>query len=207
MKFAGILRQVDAYYTARLRQHGATARGVDWNSAESQALRFRQLLRICPGEAEFSLNDFGCGYGALLDYVHTQEIPCRYHGFDVSAEMIEKARALHDGIADASFTTDTGALSAADYTLSSGVFNVKQCVNRAAWEEYVLSTLDVIATLSQRGFAFNLLTSHADPERMRDDLYYADPCFFFEHCRRGFSRHVALLHDYGLYEFTILVRK
>ena len=44
------------------------------------------------------------------------------------------------------------------------------------------------------------------PERMRPDLYYADPCRLFDHCKRRYSRHVALLHDYGLYEFTILVR-
>jgi hypothetical protein len=30
---------------------------------------------------------------------------------------------------------------------------------------------------------------------------------FFDHCKRNFSRQVALLHDYGLWEFTILVRK
>jgi hypothetical protein len=29
----------------------------------------------------------------------------------------------------------------------------------------------------------------------------------FDICKRKFSRNVALLHDYGLYEFTILVRK
>jgi len=38
-------------------------------------------------------------------------------------------------------------------------------------------------------------------------LYYADPIFLFEHCRRTFSRFVSLIHDYPLYEFTILVRK
>jgi hypothetical protein len=42
---------------------------------------------------------------------------------------------------------------------------------------------------------------------MRPDLYYADPRAIFDHCKRTFSRWVALLHDYGLYEFTILVRK
>jgi len=42
---------------------------------------------------------------------------------------------------------------------------------------------------------------------MREDLYYADPCFIFDYCKRNFSRNVALLHDYELYEFTIIVRK
>ena len=42
---------------------------------------------------------------------------------------------------------------------------------------------------------------------MRADLYYGDPCFFFDHCKTRYSKQVGLLHDYGLYEFTILVRK
>ena len=42
---------------------------------------------------------------------------------------------------------------------------------------------------------------------MRPDLYYPDPGAVFDRCMRRYSRHVALLHDYGLYEFTILVRK
>ena len=44
-------------------------------------------------------------------------------------------------------------------------------------------------------------------ERMKDYLFYADPGELFDHCKRRYSRWVALLHDYGLYEFTILVRK
>ncbi|MFX7953370.1 class I SAM-dependent methyltransferase, partial [Acinetobacter baumannii] len=57
------------------------------------------------------------------------------------------------------------------------------------------------------GFSFNCLTSYSDEDRKRDYLYYADPCQLFDLCKRRYSRQVALLHDYGLYEFTILVRK
>ncbi|KAQ37574.1 hypothetical protein AJ39_03274, partial [Mycobacterium tuberculosis MD14844] len=60
---------------------------------------------------------------------------------------------------------------------------------------------------SRRGFSFNCLTSYSDASKMRDDLYYADPCALFDLCKRRYSKSVALLHDYGLYEFTILVRK
>jgi hypothetical protein len=60
---------------------------------------------------------------------------------------------------------------------------------------------------SSRGFAFNMLTSYSDPERCRNDLYYGDPAYFFDLCKRNFARNVAVLHDYGLWEWTILVRK
>ena len=42
---------------------------------------------------------------------------------------------------------------------------------------------------------------------MRPDLYYADPGLFFDDCKRRFSRNVAILHDYDLYDFTVIVRK
>lgn len=60
---------------------------------------------------------------------------------------------------------------------------------------------------SRLGFAFNCLTSYFDEDKKRDYLYYADPGIVFDLCKRRYSRNVAVLHDYGLYEFTILVRK
>ena len=67
--------------------------------------------------------------------------------------------------------------------------------------------LDGLDRSGRRGFAFNCLTAYADPALMRDDLFYADPAAYFDLCKRRYSREVALLHDYGLYEFTIIVRK
>ncbi len=57
------------------------------------------------------------------------------------------------------------------------------------------------------GFAFNALTSYSDIEFRRDDLYYADPLFWFDYCKTNISKYVALLHDYPEYDFTIIVRK
>jgi hypothetical protein len=50
-----------------------------------------------------------------------------------------------------------------------------------------------------------MLTSFADADRMRDDLYYADPAIWVTFCLRRFPRAVTLVHDYPLYEFTMLV--
>jgi SAM-dependent methyltransferase len=199
-----LVRRVDAYYTARIREHGPTARGVDWNSAESQALRFDQLLSVCCWSGPFSINDFGCGYGALVDHLVDRGARFDYTGHDVSADMIEQARRRHG---DRAFVGSVDGLTVADYTVASGIFNVRLDVQIAVWEEYVHETLKTIDRLSSRGFAFNMLTKYSDADRMRPDLYYGDPCRLFDHCKRTFSRQVALLHDYGLYEFTIRVRK
>ena len=206
MSFDAITNKVGRYYTNRLHEHGTTARGVDWNSQESQILRFTQLAKVLPAAESCSVIDYGCGYGALVDFLEDRGAGFEYQGFDISTDMVEQARRDHDP-ARARFTSTEAELQTADFALASGIFNVKLDTPTADWTEYVMHTLTSLDRLGAKGFSFNMLTSYSDADRMRSDLYYGDPCGFFDHCKRTFSRQVALLHDYGLYEFTILVRK
>jgi SAM-dependent methyltransferase len=204
---AKILSDVESYYSEKIKIHGATARGVDWNSPDSQRLRFVQLLKLTDHSQPFTINDYGCGYGALADHLKGDGYAFHYCGFDISPRMIAKAAELHAGMQEVAFVSKERDLSEADYTVGSGIFNVKLQASSTEWESYVLRTLETINRLSKRGFAFNVLTKYSDPEFLRPDLYYADPLFLFDYCKTKFSRFVTLLHDYPLYEFTILVRK
>ena len=205
MNTPDLLRKTQQYYDARLAEHGPTPRGVDWNSEDSQRLRFRELTTLVKDDPDASILDYGCGYGALRAYLRERGHRGRYVGFDISQSMIDAARA---GAADgaARFTTERGALERVDYTLASGIFNVKQAAPDEEWRQYVLETISDLSALSVRGFAFNALSSYSDSDRRRADLYYADPLELFDHCKRRMSRFVSLLHDTALYEFTILVR-
>ncbi len=71
----------------------------------------------------------------------------------------------------------------ADYSVASGIFNVKLEFGEGEWATYVAETIAQLARASRKGFAFNMLTSHSDEDRKRPDLYYADPCETFEACR------------------------
>lgn len=202
-----ILSAVGNYYGDKVRTHGATARGVDWSSKESQEIRFRELMRVADrSPPPFSLNDFGCGYGALHDYLVQSGIQCGYRGLDLSPAMLDEARRQHPALPPETFVVTRAELPVADFTVASGIFNVKMTTPAVEWTDYVLSTIRELAEHSRHGFSFNMLTSYSDRDRMRDDLYYGDPGFFFDHCKRTYSRWVALLHDYGLYEFTLIVR-
>jgi SAM-dependent methyltransferase len=201
------LAEIGRYYTDKLARHGASPQGVDWNSSESQLVRFEQLVRVCEARVQFSLNDIGCGYGALYDYLSALGKECDYLGADISQAMIAKAEELHRGRPGCRFLVGDRADRAADYGVASGIFNVKLSASGGAWLAHLFSTLDEINASSRYGFAFNCLTKYSDPGLMKDYLFYADPCQLFDHCKTRFSKNVALLHDYGLYEFTILVRK
>jgi SAM-dependent methyltransferase len=202
-----LLRKVERYYTGKFTSHGPVARGVDWNSTESQELRFEQLLHCVDNRVlPYSLLDYGCGYGALAQSLLSQGDPVTYVGVDLSGPMIEHANQRFAGVSNVRFEVLPADLAPVDYVVASGIFNLRFDYTDATWSSYVTSTLDTLSGLARRGFAFNMLTKYSDPERMRPDLYYPDPCLFFDYCKRRFSRNVALLHDYGLYEFTMIVR-
>lgn len=207
MSFHDLLAGVGRYYSDKVRTFGPTARGVDWNSPESQELRFEQLLKVCDLSKPFSINDYGCGYGALAEYMTRKGCAFRYCGFDISEDMLSKAIELHREHSQCKFVREDSDLALMDYTVASGIFNVRLGTGDSEWMDYVTHALGRLSELSGKGFAFNMLTKYSDPERMRPDLYYADPGRVFDLCKVRFSRQVALLHDYGLYEFTVIVRK
>jgi SAM-dependent methyltransferase len=200
------LDHVKSYFDQRIQEHGASPRGSDWNSEASQNVRFDQLLRVLEA-GSFSILDYGCGYGALADYLATKGFDADYYGYDILESAIETARKTHMDRPRRAFFTEKSRLPVCDYTVASGIFNFRGEQPFDEWTEYVLSLLHEFNQLSRRGFASNFLTRYSDADRMRSDLYYADPLFLFDYCKRNFSRNVALLHDYRLYDFTILVRK
>lgn len=206
-----ILETVGRYYSDRLEQYGPTPKGVDWNSPESQTLRFNRLLLLLdpvdPARPAASLIDYGCGYGALADYLDTEGRVVDYLGFDISEAMVQAARSVQAGRPRRSFTSEIGLLTPADYAVASGIFNVRLHHGIDEWQTYVWETVAVLNQVSTRGFSFNMLSTYSDVEKRRDDLFYVDPREAFDTCKRRFSSRVALLHDYPLHEFTILVRK
>ena len=201
-----ILNSVSNYYSAKLLQHGETPQGVDWNGAEGQLLRFDQLCRIIDPSHRFSLLDFGCGYGALFDYLQSSHSDFSYLGLDVSSDMIAAA-VKRNKASTAQFICGSEPSQQSDYAVASGVFNVRLDQSDLEWQGYIEATLVTLNAASRKGFSFNCLTAYSDADRKKPYLFYADPCYFFDLCKKKYSRNVALLHDYGLYEFTILVRK
>lgn len=200
------LDQIKSYFDKRIQEHGATSRGVDWNSDASQQVRFDQLLKLFRSDS-FSILDYGCSYGALAVYLAHHGLDVEYYGFDIVESAIGEAHKLHAEYPRRTFFSDKVQLPVCDYVVSSGIFNYHGGAPGPEWTEHILSTLHEFDKLSTKGFASNFLTSYSDAEKMRPHLYYADPLFLFDYCKRNFSRNVAILHDYELYDFTLLVRK
>lgn len=181
---------------------------MDWSSAATQQLRFLQLLRLCDFSRPFSLNDFGCGYGALLGWLRERhpDAAVDYLGIDVSRHMVETARRLWRGIPRAAFRTGRRSPREADYSVASGVFNVKLDAQREDWEALVRGTLNDLAATSRRGFAVNFLDLEPAHLAQAPQLYRTDPQPWVAHCE-ALGWRTRLAGGYGLNEFTLLAER
>ncbi len=95
-----IHQQIEEYYTDKVRRFGCTPFGVDWTCSATQEMRFVQLLKLCDFSSRFAMNDLGCGYGALVGFLHKRYggDAVDYLGIDLSKEMIRRARDQWRGI-------------------------------------------------------------------------------------------------------------
>lgn len=207
-RYATLLIEIKAFNEAQFLEHGTSPQGVGWNSVEAQLIRFDQVLKVVQRRSDeiVSINDIGCGYGALLDHLLTRGHNFNYRGYDVSERTLMQAKRLYPESIGQVFQSFL-SLTPADYTVASGLFGLKFSYSVEQWSRYVADTLELFDVNSVRGFAFNMLTAYSDDDKKRRELYYADPCLIFDLCKQRFSKNVALYHDYSLYDFTIIVRK
>ncbi len=197
---------IERLYSEGVLRHGAGPRSVGWKDGSSQRLRFAKLAQLLTGGSvmPISVNDLGCGYGALFSFLDEMADVrlAAYHGYDISGPMLDHARNATDGRAQ--LVQAAQPTRVADYSFASGTFHVKGDSTDVDWRAHVEDCVLRLAEMSRRGFAFNLLTTFVDFRQ--EHLFYADPCEFFEFCKRNVSRYVTLVHDYPLYEWTMLVR-
>ena len=206
-QLAAVYADVGRYYSDRVDRFGATPLGVGWTCVPTQELRFVQLAKLFDPSQRFSINDIGCGYGALLGYLRRRHkrTPVDYLGLDLSPAMVDQARRKWKAAPGVRFELPGADYRRADYCVASGIFNIKLDHDRAAWEEFVADTLEQMYARCTRGVAVNFLAQ----DDTLDDLpqhYRCAPAVWTAHARRVGAA-VELLEGYGLPEFTLLLRR
>lgn len=205
-----LLSPISKAFGDRLAEKGTTPEGVYWSSPEGQLLRFEVLLGIVPpaeqAQGGVTINDLGCGYGALFDVLEDDPmmIDGRYFGYDISPDMIRAANARH-GDRRANFILSSAATRDADYSLVSGTYNMKMRHRRGEWQDYIFASLRDLWGKSKKGLAFNMLAGSGIDKP--GGLYYAPADDYFDFCAAALSRNVELKQGYGLREWTIFVRR
>jgi hypothetical protein len=198
-----MLASIVAYYEQRLRQHGPSARGMDWKDEQSQRLRFSVLCEVCDLGGR-SVHEVAAGAGHLLDYLRERGIAAEYSGSDLSAAMVEAARRRHPGQRFEKLDIlREGASRSHDVVLCSGLFHVRLQHPEEAWRRFVEQSLRRMYAMCRHAIAFNLMSDRVDFRS--PNLFYSDPEQMLAWCRRELGPHAVLRHDYPLHEYTIYV--
>lgn len=203
-----LLEFVSRVYTYRINECGPVANGVFWKDSDGQVLRLELLLQTVAQEdlnGPITINDLGCGYGALFDLIKNEPMMRggHYIGYDISPEMVAAAKTRCNDTR-ATFIVSPVATEVADYSFVSGTYNMSMGANAALWTHYIKTSLDMLWKKTAKTLAFNLLDA-AEPHKL-DDLFYADRRTFLEHALT-LSPEVEIIDDYPLNEFTIVVRR
>jgi SAM-dependent methyltransferase len=204
-----LFSSVNSYYTCKVSRYGATPLGVDWTCLATQELRFIELLKLCNFSGTFSLDDLGCGYGALFAYLKTHHLLSRvdYLGIDLSGAMVHRAKRLWRDGDEIKFILGYRSPRVADYSVASGIFNVMldQPVDR--WERFIRMMLTAMAATSRHGFAVNFMAPQPPGGGYSNIIYRSHPEPWIDFCQQELGLSVELLANYGLQEYTMLLRK
>ena len=210
-------QQID-YYEDLLNQHGENYLALDWNSRESQKLRyqvFKEILVYGRKAAGISILDLGCGFGDLYGFLKAEGLLKRhrinYTGYDISGRLLQVAKKKYpDARFEVKDILEEKYLPKFDYAFCSGVFNIRT-VDSQNHLEFVKSMLLRLYDLVNYGVAANFLSEGALPISNPEDVnsgryYYYRPEQILNFCRFICGRYVLRL-DYHLGDFAVYLLK
>ncbi len=184
----------EEFYSAAIKKHGDSSRGVHWNSVYSQEKRFEVLLS-CIADEGFSIVDAGCGFGDFHGYLERKGVLfSEYIGLDVSPSMVEIAQ-VKTGCEILECNICRDVLPEADYYVCSGGMNI-------------LSRFDTYLFIRNcykactKGFVFNLLMG-ADDSLVYNHFYPEELQGLFDELQAK----VTLKTGYLKHDFTVYLEK
>lgn len=215
-----ITKTLKDYYTQTFLQHGATAKGVDWNDENELLVRYDKMLGVL--QKDFctdlpispTLLDVGCGWGGLLKYIEKLDLPIEYTGFDIVPSMIEKANELFPN--KEFLLQDVFELSnnrTFDFVICNAILTQKLNVSIPEMELFAKNLIRKMFELCKHGIAFNLMSTRVN--FMVDNLYYQNPAELLSWLLTEVSPRVRLDHGYSslnsnngkFFDFTVYVYK
>ncbi|MCU0641869.1 MAG: class I SAM-dependent methyltransferase [Candidatus Margulisbacteria bacterium] len=209
--------QID-YYEGLLAKHGDSPLALDWNSRESQRLRYeilKELFLYGKKGSGITVLDVGCGFGDLYGYFKAEGLVNRhkisYTGSDISPKILEVARKKYPA---AKFElkdilTDR-QVPQYDYVFCSGALNIRT-TGKEEHLELVKEMIFRMYDLARYGAALNFLGEGMLPVADQDDVnsgryFFFQPELILSYVRFVCGRYI-LRHDYHAGDFTVYMLK
>jgi SAM-dependent methyltransferase len=205
------------YFEGLLQKHGPSHLALDWNSAESQIIRFKVLSRLffMVGKKNLKILDLGCGIGDFYGFLDKtglmKKYDLKYFGYDISEKMIEAAKKKYPkGNFQVKDLVAQTMPEKFDLIFESGIFNLRLGSDEEHLD-YVKRVLLKAWSLAKFGMGFNFLSQNSVYYATQEDLdkniyFYFKPEQLAEWAR-ALSDRFSLDHNYHVADFTVFLLK
>ena len=199
------------HYERCLNKFGPTEKGMDWPNAKDLEKRFNALTSFLNESLTETVHllDLGCGIGLLLKYLkaNSQCEQLIYTGVDISEKMIQNAKELQP---DGNFIVcdileqklDENSF---DFIVMNGLFTEKRELSQSEMFGFFEDMIVEAYRAARVGLSFNLMSSHVDWKR--EDLFHVELDILVAFLIKNCSRRITINMDYGLYEYTVTLKK
>lgn len=200
-------KNIVEHYEQCFARYGDNYQGVDWPNLADLHKRFKVMLAVAHGKSAFSLLDFGCGNGLLLEYLLTSPefSSIQYTGLDLSASFVkvcqEKFPQYRFLCGDV--LQDPKIIDTYDFIIMNGVLTERCELSQAEMWSYTQRLLKNLFAKCRVGLAFNAMTKCVDWER--EELFHLPFDQLAQFLKENLSNHFQIRQDYGLYEYTTYV--
>lgn len=167
-----------------------------------QELRFSNCEPYLPKDT-FSILDFGCGLGHLLDFICARRQNFSYHGVDLVPEFIERCSQRNDLRAHFDLVSpDWLPTKHYDVVFISGAFNIKLQEDAEVSRKIALDIIKSLFGYASHALVCDFLTSLVDFEHV--DALHFDPAQVAKYAMEELSRRFVIHHEYLPYEFALI---
>jgi SAM-dependent methyltransferase len=193
-----------------ISERGVTPQAV-WLDREAALVkgvrRGDAIFRMIGARQHFTILDLGCGPGLALAYLEERygSLSERYCGVDVSELLIQQARKMwprHKFVVRNIVAEPLPEL-AYDFTAINGVLTAKYTLTHDQMEVFAVNLLQAAWRSTEIAMSFNVMSPYVD--WTRDDLFHWPIERAAAFCISKLSRHINIIADYGLYEYTVQV--
>lgn len=163
------------------------------------------IFRAIDPAVPFTLLDVGCGPGFAIPYLEERfgSTCTGYLGVDVSAPLIAAARGAwpRHAFELRDIVSDPLPAFSHDHVVLNGVVTAKFSLTQAEMEDFATTLLKAAWNSARLSLSFNVMSTHVD--WTRDDLFHWPMDSAVAFCTAHLSRHINIIADYGLYEYTV----
>lgn len=179
------------------------------HAAEKCLRRCEAVFRMIDASTPFKVLDVGCGVGFAGPFLEERygQLVSGYLGIDVSEFLVAEANRMWPGrrfeVRD--IIAEPLPDRAFEYTVINGVLTAKFSLSHEVMENFACQLLEHAWQATDEAMSFNVISPHVD--WTRGDLFHWPIDRAVAFCVAKLSRHLNIIADYGLYEYTVQVSR